>query len=151
MRDHVIRQDLGDPRPDFIDECCLICRRAGWNQIGAQTLFFPVRCQNHRLPDPITTLQLRFHFTQLDAVAAYFYLLVLPAQELHAAIPVQYSVVACPVNIPQLGMMNKGMAGFIRIIQVAVCHSASPDVQLAGHFKRAIVHLLVEDIESLVG
>ncbi|MNY34366.1 hypothetical protein D3C86_1687020 [compost metagenome] len=124
---------------------------AVWNQIGAQTLVIPVCCQNNRMPDPFAAQQLCFHFAQLDAVAAHFYLLVLPAQEFHAAIPVQYSVVTRAINVPQFRMMNKGMAGFLRIIQVAVCHSASPDVQLAGHFKRAIVHLLVEDIESLVG
>ncbi|MNI32465.1 hypothetical protein D3C81_1728070 [compost metagenome] len=124
---------------------------AVWNQIGAQPLFFPVCCQHNRMPDPFTTLQLRLHFAQLDAVAAHFHLLVLPAQELHPAIPMQYSVVAGSINVPQFGMMNKGMAGLSGIIQVAVCHSPSPDIQLAGHFKRAIAQLPVEDIELLVG
>lgn len=105
-----------------------------------------------RLTQQTAVQQCRFDLAQFDAVSTDFHLEVLPSEEFHRAIlPVHAEISGIIEPLSSALVCEEPLCGQNRIVQIAHGNAGSRDVQFSDDVRRTILHVLVENAESLSG
>ena len=105
-----------------------------------------------RLTQQTAVQQCRFDLAQFDAVSTDFHLEVLPSEEFHRAVlPVHAEISGIIEPLSGALVCEEPLCGQNRIVQIAHGNAGSRDVQFSDDVRRTILHVLVENAESLSG
>ncbi len=149
-RHHVRRQLRAQVLAQAVAAQGLVMGRPVRHQPGFADGVFPQ--QDRGFPHVRVLRETVFDFRQLDPVPAQFDLLVAAAEVFDHPVCTPASQVTGAVQATfELRMVDKGVSGALRVVQIAAADADAPDTNFPGHANRHRAQGFVQHIQAVVG